>query len=48
MTDSPAAAPALKMNVRGLNFHYNGYHALRDIHLPIPERQVTALIGPSG
>jgi phosphate transport system ATP-binding protein len=48
MTDSPAAAPALKMNVRGLNFHYNGYHALRDIHLPIPEKQVTALIGPSG
>lgn len=36
------------MDVRGLHFHYNGNLALRDIHLPIPEKQVTALIGPSG
>lgn len=38
----------LKAEVRGLNFHYGQRHALKDIHLPIPERTVTALIGPSG
>jgi len=36
------------MQVRGLNFYYGQFHALHDIHLPIPENQVTALIGPSG
>jgi phosphate transport system ATP-binding protein len=46
MTDAGPASP--KLDVRGLNFHYGSHHALRDIHLPIPERQVTALIGPSG
>jgi phosphate transport system ATP-binding protein len=46
MTES--SKTAIKLDVRGLNFHYGSHHALHDIHLPIPERKVTALIGPSG
>jgi phosphate transport system ATP-binding protein len=39
---------AQKIQVRGLNFYYGGFHALKDINLEIPERKVTAFIGPSG
>ena len=44
---STTAAP-VKLAARGLNFHYGDFHAVRDIHLDIPEKRVTALIGPSG
>ena len=37
-----------KLRVRGLNFFYGAYQALRDITLDIPENKVTAFIGPSG
>jgi phosphate transport system ATP-binding protein len=39
---------ATKLAVRGLNFYYGKFHALRDINLDIAEKQVTAFIGPSG
>ena len=47
------ATPALhdlkpKLQVRGLNFFYGAYQALRNITLDIPEHKVTAFIGPSG
>ena len=37
-----------KVSVRDLNFYYGKFHALKHIHLDIPERKVTAFIGPSG
>ncbi len=37
-----------KLEVSNLNLFYGETHALRDISLEIPARQVTALIGPSG
>src|SRR6266478_1463353 len=37
-----------KIQVKGLNFYYGGFHALKDINLEIPDRKVTAFIGPSG
>ncbi|KAB7623179.1 phosphate ABC transporter ATP-binding protein PstB [Alkalilimnicola sp. S0819] len=43
-----AARGAAKLEVRGLNFYYGGFHALKDIDLEIPQGQVTAFIGPSG
>jgi phosphate transport system ATP-binding protein len=43
-----AAAERPKISVRGLDFYYGSYHALKNIHLDIPERKVTAIIGPSG
>jgi len=50
---SATATPALhdlspKLQVRGLNFFYGAYQALRNITLDIPEHKVTAFIGPSG
>lgn len=37
-----------KIQVRGLNFYYGKFHALKGIDLNIAENQVTAFIGPSG
>jgi len=42
-----AAAPH-KVEIRDLNFWYGDFQALKDISIPIIEREVTALIGPSG
>ena len=43
-----ATAAAPKITVRDLNFYYGKFHALKNIHLDIPENKVTAFIGPSG
>jgi phosphate transport system ATP-binding protein len=45
---SHQAGPTGKFVVRGLNFYYGRFQALRGINLAIRERQITALIGPSG
>jgi len=37
-----------KLKVRDLNFYYGGFQALKDVEIDIPERQVTAFIGPAG
>lgn len=42
------AADTAKITVRGLQVHYGDTHAVRDVHVDIPDRAVTALIGPSG
>ena len=46
----PHAAPAGngKVDVRSLSFWYGDFQALKEISIPILEREVTALIGPSG
>jgi len=36
------------IQVRDLNVHYADNHALKDINLDIPKRQITVIIGPSG
>ena len=38
----------IALKVRNLNFYYGKFHALKNIHLDIPEKKVTAFIGPSG
>lgn len=38
----------LSFAVRNLDFYYGSFHALKNIHLDIKSRSVTALIGPSG
>jgi len=38
----------LKAEVKDLNFYYTENQALKNIHLPIAEKRITALIGPSG
>ncbi|HVZ01840.1 MAG TPA: phosphate ABC transporter ATP-binding protein PstB [Dongiaceae bacterium] len=37
-----------KISIRNLNFYYDQSKALKNINLPLYERQVTAFIGPSG
>lgn len=37
-----------KFNIENLDLFYGENQALKSINLPIPTRQVTALIGPSG
>ena len=37
-----------KLSVRDLNFYYGNFHALKGINLDIPEKKVTAFIGPTG
>jgi len=41
-------AVASKMSIRGLNFYYGRFHALKNVNLDIAEKKVTAFIGPSG
>ena len=48
MATAAAATAHNKAEVRGLNFWYRDFQALKQISLPIVEREVTALIGPSG
>jgi phosphate transport system ATP-binding protein len=43
-----ATGASTKISVRGLDFYYNGYHALKSVNLDIPERKITSIIGPSG
>jgi phosphate transport system ATP-binding protein len=42
-----ASAQAPKLAARGLDFWYGDFRAVKDIALDIPEKRVTALIGPS-
>ena len=51
MTAAPGAATAVgrsRIEVRGLDFFYQEFHALKAIDMDIPDRRVTAIIGPSG
>jgi phosphate transport system ATP-binding protein len=36
------------MEVRSVSFYYGETRALKDVSLPVKDRQITALIGPSG
>jgi phosphate transport system ATP-binding protein len=38
----------VKAAVENLNFYYGQHHALKNLTIPIADKQVTALIGPSG
>lgn len=37
-----------KINITDLNLYYGNFHALKNITLDIPEKKITAFIGPSG
>ena len=37
-----------KIEISNLNLHYGSFHALKNIHLDIHEKEITAFIGPSG
>ena len=37
-----------KITVENMNLHYGKFHALKNINMAIPEKEITAFIGPSG
>ena len=37
-----------KLKIRNLNFYYGSFLSLKNVHMDIAERKVTAIIGPSG
>ena len=45
---STSKSSAIKAEVRGLDFHYGGFRALKDVSMQVHANEVTALIGPSG
>jgi phosphate transport system ATP-binding protein len=47
-TVSSADASPTCINIHEFNAWYSDFHALKNVHLQVPQRQVTALIGPSG
>ena len=44
----PATEPSMKIRVSGLKAWFGTHEVLKGIDLPIPAREVTAIIGPSG
>ena len=46
--DATESMPSPALKVRGLNFFYGKFQGLKNIHLDIAEKRVTAFIGPSG
>ena len=48
MNNMTPRTAASKISVKDLNFYYGKFHALKGINLEIPEKKVTAFIGPSG
>ncbi len=47
-TQMTAPSGPIKLETRRLNIWYGDNHAIKNVSLPIPERQVTAFMGPSG
>jgi phosphate transport system ATP-binding protein len=47
-TRQSRAITSVKAQVDGLNFYYGQNRALKNLSIPIADKQVTALIGPSG
>jgi phosphate transport system ATP-binding protein len=43
-----AAAPDVKLAIRGLNLFYGSFRAVRDVTMEIAANEITAIIGPSG
>lgn len=37
-----------KIHVENMNLHYGDFHALKNVNIDIPEKQIVAFIGPSG
>ena len=48
MHGSATAARDGEISIKGLDFYYDGYHALKNINLEVPRLETTAIIGPSG
>jgi hypothetical protein len=45
---APPAPPESCVRLRDFNAWYGDFHVLHDINIEVPEKNVTAFIGPSG
>ena len=45
---APAPAGAPKMETDGLSIYYGAFRAVAEVSMPVPDRKITAIIGPSG
>ncbi|MGE0052836.1 MAG: phosphate ABC transporter ATP-binding protein PstB [Hyphomicrobium sp.] len=48
MSTNKVATIAEKISIRNLDFYYGSNKALKNVNLPLYEKEVTAFIGPSG
>ena len=48
LTDNPPASDEPAIDLRHLSCYYGSFRAIKDVSIPIPRQQITALIGPSG
>ena len=46
--EGPQSAHATRLAVSHVNLYYGDHHALKDVSIEIPEREITSFIGPSG
>ena len=46
--EGPQPAHATRLAVSHVNLYYGDHHALKDVSIGIPEREITSFIGPSG
>ena len=46
--EGPQPAHATRLAVSHANLYYGDHHALKDVSIEIPEREITSFIGPSG
>ena len=37
-----------KIDIQDVNLYYGNFHALKSVNLSLPEKQISAYIGPSG
>ncbi len=47
-SDNESLSGEIRMETRGLTVHYGATVGVRDVGIPIYDKQITALIGPSG
>ncbi|WP_239458237.1 phosphate ABC transporter ATP-binding protein PstB [Collinsella tanakaei] len=46
--ESPRQQRPTRMSVEHLDLYYGDHHALKDVSINIPDREITSFIGPSG
>ena len=46
--EGPQPAHVTRLAVSHVNLYYGDHHALKDVSIEIPEREITSFIGPSG
>ncbi len=46
--DDVQIEPELVIEVKDVSVYYGAFRAVREVHMPVPKHEITAMIGPSG